>query len=103
MQSLISLLNVISNFPVMYELLNSELSASKTTPTTLAGLLDHLMLTDSADKRTSLLGYHENHLVGLRVVSVVTTCLDNLLLMQDKFNLTEVLLGQQRAVAMENG
>ena len=87
----------------MYELLTSELSASKTTPTTLAGLLDHLVLNDSADKEASLIGYLENRLVGLRIVSVVTTCLDNLLLLQDKFNLTEVLLGQQRAVAMENG
>jgi hypothetical protein len=105
-KSLISLLNVISNFPVMYQLLNSEPSTSKTTPTMLTRLLSHLVLSDPSepgDKQESLIGHLENHLVGLRVVSMVTTSLDTLLLLQDKFNLMEVLLGQQRAVAMENG
>ena len=72
----------------------------------LTRLLSHLVLSDPSepgDKQESLIGHLENHLVGLRVVSMVTTSLDTLLLLQDKFNLMEVLLGQQRAVAMENG
>ena len=87
----------------MYKLLNSEPSTVKTTPLLLARMLDHLVLTGPFEQHGCLPGYLENHLVGLRVVSVVTTSLDSLLLLQDKFSLQEVLLRQQRAVTTENG
>ena len=91
-QLLTALLNVITNFPVMYELLNSDLSTSETTPT--SRLLDHMMLSPR---------YPESQLISSRVVSMVMTSLDTLILLQDKYDLTERLLGQQRAVAMDNG
>ena len=103
LQSLIGLLSVLSNFPLFYQLLSSEVSSSETTPTSLDQLLDRLVLIDSAHKQRALLGYPESHLVGLRVVSVVTTSLDSLLLLQQKYGFLDTLLALQREGSMETG
>ena len=94
---IIKLLNTISNYPVMCELLNSDLS---TTPTLILRLFGNL-ITSGLSPQKSLLGYPENHIIGARVISMVTTSLDTLLLLQQKCNLTDLLLRQQRMVTME--
>ena len=82
----------------MYELLNSDLSTLETTPTLVSWLLQSNSHA-SLPQRSSL----EEQLIISRVISIVTTSLDTLILLEDKYNLLETLLQQQRAASMENG
>ena len=105
-QSLVRLLSVISSFPVLFELLNVTTPQEATptaTPTTLFQLLDRLVLVDSAPKQHALLGYEESHLVGVRIVSVVTTCLDSLLLLQERTGFLDALISLQREERRDDG
>ena len=101
-KALTQLLNIISNFPVMYELLTSDLSTPETTPSLITRLFGNLKTADLSPQEL-LLGYPENHIISARVISVVTTSLNTLLLLQQKFNLTDMLLRQQKMVATETG
>ena len=82
----------------MYELLNSDLSTSDTTPTLILWLLGNESGTSST-QRSSL----EDQLIRLKVISIVTTSLDTLVLLEDKYSLLETLLYQHKNLALENG
>ena len=94
-QALSRLLNIISHFPVMHQLLNSDLCTSETTPTLISWLIGND--TRTSPQRSSL----EHQL--MRVISMVTTSLDTLILLEDKYSLLQTLLQQQKALSVDNG
>ena len=96
-QILSPLLHLISSFPLLHELLNSELSTSNTASTLISWLLGNQK--ESSLPQTSSL----DQLVRARIISIATSSLDSLLLLQDRYNILDVLLRQQAAAAMENG
>ncbi|XP_041376240.1 protein broad-minded-like isoform X2 [Gigantopelta aegis] len=100
---LIRLLNILSAFPAVYEVLADkplpvkESYGFRHVPDTIDGLLDRLTIVDTPEKIHSLFSYEQSHVFGLRVLSVMISCLDTFLLMQSQYKFQEVLLRAQAA------
>ncbi|KAL3858589.1 hypothetical protein ACJMK2_008861, partial [Sinanodonta woodiana] len=98
---LIRLLNVLSAFPAVYEVLATRPLPTKDSytfremPDTIAGFLDRLVLLNSPAKVHSLFNVEQSHAFGLRVLSVMISCLDTHLLLQAQYKFQECLLSDQ--------
>ncbi|XP_061197318.1 protein broad-minded-like [Saccostrea echinata] len=98
---LIRLLNVLSAFPAVYEVLANKPLPSKPEygfreiPTTIVDFVDRLIMVDSDAKIHSLFNFEQSHTFGLRVLSVMICCLDTFLLLQSQYNFQEILLSAQ--------
>ncbi|XP_052817688.1 protein broad-minded-like isoform X1 [Mya arenaria] len=98
---LIRILNVLSSFPAVYELLADTRLPTKQAygfreiPDTMAGLMDRVILMDSPAKSHSLFNVEQSHGFGLRVLSVLVSCLDSFLLLQSQYQIQEKLLAAQ--------
>ncbi|KAK3086457.1 hypothetical protein FSP39_018719 [Pinctada imbricata] len=98
---LIRLLNVLSSFPAVFEVLAGKPLASKDEysfreiPSTIADFMDRLIIMDSDAKIHSLFNFEHSHTFGLRVLSVMVSCLDTFLLLQSQYNFQDKLLTAQ--------
>nr|XP_022341871.1 protein broad-minded-like isoform X3 [Crassostrea virginica] len=98
---MIRLLNVLSAFPAVYEVLATKPLPSKPEygfreiPTTIVDFVDRLIMVDSEAKIHSLFNFEESHTFGLRVLNVMICCLDTFLLLQSQYNFQETLLTAQ--------
>lgn len=93
-----NLINLLSSFLAVYEILGgkplptqAEYSVRQ-APDSIAGVLDRLVFVDTNAKITSLFNYEQSHAFGLRFLSVMTCCLDTLLLLDAQYNFQEKLL-----------
>lgn len=98
---LTNLLNVLSSFAAVYELLGDTKLPSKAeysfrdVPGTVPELIDRLVLIDSDAKVHWLFNYEQSHAFGLRLLSCLVSCLDTLLLLNSQFDVLAVLLANQ--------
>ncbi len=106
-----TLINLLSAFPSVYELLNlHDINEIESTtdgivcsdtvtsdnapkvPEIFQELLSSLVFVDGAEKMRLLFHFERSHLFGLRVLSSLVSCLDTFLLLQSKYGFQEVLL-----------
>lgn len=98
---LIRLLNVLSAFPAVYEVLANKPLPSRAEygfreiPKTIVDFMDRLFIMDSDAKAHSLFNFEESHTFGLRVLNVMICCLDTFLLLQSQYNFQDILLSAQ--------
>ncbi|XP_052230944.1 protein broad-minded-like isoform X2 [Dreissena polymorpha] len=98
---MIRLLNVLSSFPAVYELLGDTQLPTKQSygfreiPECMAGLLDRVVFMDSPAKFHSLFNVDQSHMFGLRVLSLMVSCLDSFLMLQSQYQIQEKLLAAQ--------
>jgi len=106
-----NIVNLLSSFRSLFEVIGSQNIPSQKQeyshrhgPTTVIDLLDRLTFIDTNAKIKSLFNYEYSHTFGLRLLSVLTSCLDTALLLQDKFKFQEMLLqSQAQNINPENG
>lgn len=95
------LVNVLSAFPAVLELLKGKPLPTKEQytfrdiPDSIPGLLDRVVIVDSAEKIHSLFNYEQSHCFGLRLLSVMVSCLDTYLLLQSQYKFEKMLLNAQ--------
>ena len=66
----------------------------------IQGLMDRLVMVDTDAKIHSLFNYEQSHMFGLRLLGVMTSCLDSFLLLQTQYNIQSMLMrGQVENVA----
>ncbi|XP_050398519.1 protein broad-minded isoform X2 [Patella vulgata] len=98
---LIRILNILSSFAAVYELLATKPLPVKDSytfreiPDTIAAMLDRLIMVDSPAKIHSLFNYEHSHVFGLRALSVMVSCLDTSLLLQSQYKIQDVFLMAQ--------
>lgn len=98
---LVRLLNILSAFAAVYEMLAAKPIIPKASysfreiPDTIAGFLDRLVLVNTDEKIHSLFNYEQSHIFGLRVLSVMISCLDTHLLLQSQYKYQDMLLATQ--------
>eukprot|EP00795_Rhopilema_esculentum_P012331 gene12331-2980_t len=117
-----SMINLLSSFPSVYELLCIQQAASETAnehissigdpvtrtnafsiPKTFEELMQNLVFVDSSDRMRLLFQFERSHLFGLRVLSSLVSCLDTFLLIQSKYHFQETLLMLQESQKIDNG
>ncbi|XP_012936761.1 protein broad-minded [Aplysia californica] len=104
----IRLVNILSAFPAVYELLKGQPLPSRETyslrdiPNSITALIDRIIFVDSAAKIHSLFNYEQSYTFGLRVLSVMVSCLDTYLLLQSQYKFQEFLLAEQEANKVED-
>ena len=57
--------------------------------------MERLILVDTPAKMHALFNYEQSHTFGLRVLSVMCSCLDTFLLLETQYKVQESLLGCQ--------
>ncbi|XP_053317262.1 protein broad-minded [Spea bombifrons] len=103
----LSLVNVLSSYPAVCELLGGQDLPSKDeyslreVPTSFADIFDRLVIINSVAKINSLFNYEQSHIFGLRLLSVLCCNLDTLLLLESQYNICEVLLNSQKENVLE--
>jgi len=98
----VNIVNLLSSFRSLFEVIGSQNAplqkqeySHRHGPTTIIDLLDRLTFIDTTAKIQSLFNYEYSHVFGLRLLSVLTSCLDTALLLQHKFKFQEMLLQSQ--------
>lgn len=101
---MISLMNILSSYPAIYELLAKKSLPCKKNyslrevPSNLVELLDRLVIVNTPSKLESLFNYQQSHMFGLRLLSILVSSLDTCLLLESQYKFQEFLLQSQ----MEN-
>ena len=97
-----NIVNLLSSFRSVFEVIGlqnipvqKQEYSHRHGPTTVIDLLDRLTFIDTTAKIQSLFNYEYSHIFGLRLLSVLTSCLDTALLLQNKFKFQEMLLQSQ--------
>jgi len=97
-----NIVNLLSSFRSVFEVVGlQDMPVCKQDyshrhgPTTVIDLLDRMTFIDTTAKMQSLFNYEYSHIFGLRLLSVLTSCLDTMLLFQNKFKFQEMLLQAQ--------
>jgi len=97
-----NIVNLLSSFWSVFEVIGSQNMpvqkqeySHRHGPTTVIDLLDRLTFINTSAKIQSLFNYEYSHVFGLRLLSVLTSCLDTALLLQNKFRFQETLLQSQ--------
>jgi len=100
----VNIVNLLSSFWSVFEVVGmqnipipKQEYSHRQGPTTVIDLLDRLTFIDTTAtaKIQSLFNYEYSHAFGLRLLSVLTSCLDTALLLQNKFKFQEMLLQSQ--------
>ncbi|XP_070203121.1 protein broad-minded-like isoform X1 [Littorina saxatilis] len=95
------MVNVLSAFPAVYEVLKGQTLPTKDhytfreVPDTIPALLDRLVILDNPEKIHSLFHFEQSHCLGLKLLSVMVSCLDSYLLLQSQYKFEKVLLNAQ--------
>ena len=109
--------NLLSAFPGLYELLSKQPIAPPSPdidtsepvtsisgplpPANFQEFLSKLILIDTSNKARMLSKFEDSHLFGLRALSILTTCLDSLLLLETRYLFQEILLSLQADCKLE--
>ncbi|XP_071503621.1 protein broad-minded-like [Diadema antillarum] len=105
----LNMVNLLSAFPAVYEVLVDQPLQSKDfysfreMPETIPDVIDRLIIVDSEAKRHSLFNLEESHVFGLRLLSVLVSCLDTLLLLETQYRIWDRLLQDQNDNRMDSG
>lgn len=117
-KSMNNLLSVLSAFPAVYEVLadayrpstsGSEIEEAVTNreafsaPVSIMDLVDRFIMIDSEEKFHSLFNFEQSHHFGLRVLSVLCSCLDTFLFLECRYRFQELLLQSQLDIRFDNG
>jgi len=97
-----NIVNLLSSFRSVFEVIGlqnvpvqKKEYSHRQGPTTVIDLLDRMTFVDTTAKIQSLFNYEYSHTFGLRLLSVMTSCLDTTLLLQNKYKFQEMLLQSQ--------
>ncbi|XP_063299536.1 protein broad-minded isoform X1 [Pelobates fuscus] len=107
-KSFLTLVNLLSSYPAVYELIGNQALPSKDeyslreVPTCFADVFDRLIIINSDAKINSLFNYEQSHIFGLRLLSVLCCNLDTLLLLESQYKVSDVLLNSQKENALES-
>ncbi|XP_053566762.1 protein broad-minded [Bombina bombina] len=107
-KSFLALVNLLSSYPAVYELIGKHELPSKDeyslreVPTSFDDILDRLVIINSDAKRNSLFNYEQSHTFGLRLLSVLCCNLNTLLLLESQFKVSEMLLNDQKENTIES-
>ncbi|XP_038070180.1 protein broad-minded-like [Patiria miniata] len=97
----IRMINMFSAFPALYEILASkplprkDAYSLREAPNDVLGFIERLIMVDSDAKINSLFNYEQSHIFGLKLLTVLTTCLDSLLLLETQYHIWDMLLQGQ--------
>ncbi|XP_068087481.1 protein broad-minded isoform X2 [Hyperolius riggenbachi] len=101
-KSFLAMVNLLSSYPAVYELLGNQDLPSKNeyslreVPTCFLDIFDRLLIVDSVAKINSLFSYEQSHIFGLRLLNVLCCNLDTLLLLESQYKVSETLLNAQK-------
>ncbi|KAK2153058.1 hypothetical protein LSH36_309g01038 [Paralvinella palmiformis] len=104
----LSLANVLSSYVAVNEILGGVPLPTKDTytlreiPDSFAGVIDRIVLVDTEAKAHSLFNFEQSHVFGLRLMSLMSSCLDTMLLLQTQYKFQEVLLNAQKENTRED-
>ncbi|KAM4693395.1 protein broad-minded [Discoglossus pictus] len=107
-KSFLALVNLLSSYPAIYELIGKHELPSKDEytmreiPTSFDDILDRLVMVNSDAKINSLFNYEQSHTFGLRLLSVLCCNLDTLLLLESQYNVCDMLLNAQKENCTES-
>ncbi|XP_041418668.1 protein broad-minded isoform X1 [Xenopus laevis] len=107
-KSFIAIVNLLSSYPPVYELLGKQDLSSKEEyslremPTSFADVFDRIVVINSDAKRSSLFNYEQSHMFGLRLLNVLCCNLDTLLLLESQYKVSDILLNAQRENVIES-
>uniref|UniRef100_A0A8C5Q6I6 TBC1 domain family member 32 n=1 Tax=Leptobrachium leishanense TaxID=445787 RepID=A0A8C5Q6I6_9ANUR len=107
-KSFLALVNLMSSYPAVYELIGNQVLPSKDiyslreVPTCFADIFDRLIIVDSDAKMNSLFNYEQSHIFGLRLLNVLCCNLDTLLLLESQYKVSDVLLNAQKENTLES-
>ncbi|KAM4771016.1 protein broad-minded [Rhinophrynus dorsalis] len=107
-KSFLALVNLLSSFSAVYELLGKQDLPSKDeyslreVPTCIPDILDRLIIVNSDAKINSLFNYEQSHIFGLRLLSILCCNLDTLLLLESQYKVCEMLLNAQKENVTES-
>ncbi|XP_071959186.1 protein broad-minded-like [Antedon mediterranea] len=108
-KSFTSLVNVLSAFPAVYEVIADQPLRQRQTysfremPDTIVDIIERLILVDSETKNHSLFNVEQSHTFGLRLLSIMVCSLDTLLLLESQYSIWSSLLKAQQENKSENG
>ncbi|KAG8588269.1 hypothetical protein GDO81_005927 [Engystomops pustulosus] len=100
-KSFLALINLLSSYHSVYELLGKQHLPSKgdyslrEVPTSFVDVFDRLVIVDSVAKINSLFNYDQSHIFGLRLLNVLCCNLDVLLLLESQYKVCEMLFNAQ--------
>ncbi|XP_069827804.1 protein broad-minded [Dendropsophus ebraccatus] len=100
-KSFLALMNLLSSYHAVYELLGNQHLPSKDeyslreVPTSLVDVFDRLVIVNSVAKINSLFNYDQSHVFGLRLLNVLCCNLDTLLLLESQYKVCEMLFNAQ--------
>ncbi|XP_073428300.1 protein broad-minded isoform X1 [Dendrobates tinctorius] len=101
-KSFLALMNLLSSYHAVYELLGKQHLPSKEEyslreiPTSFVDVFDRLVVVNSVAKISSLFNYDQSHVFGLRLLNVMCCSLDTLLLLESQYKVCEMLFNAQR-------
>ncbi|XP_072355460.1 protein broad-minded isoform X1 [Scyliorhinus torazame] len=107
-KSFLALVNLLSSFYAVYELIgnlplpNKGSYSLREVPTTIVDVIDRLIIVNSNAKIHSLFNYEHSHMFGVRLLSVMCCNLDILLLLESQYHVSEILLNAQKENVREN-
>ncbi|XP_077600350.1 protein broad-minded [Stigmatopora nigra] len=102
LKSFLSLVNLLSSSLSVWQLVAGQPLANKSeytlreVPSSVPDLIDRLIAVNSFDKIHSLFHYEQSHAFGLRLLSVLCSSLDSLLLLESQYSICSTLLQSQR-------
>ncbi|XP_070575308.1 protein broad-minded-like [Ptychodera flava] len=101
-KSLMTLVNVLSAYPAVYEVIanlplsNKETYTFREIPDTIPGFIERLIMVDTPGKIHSLFNVEQSQVFGLRVLSILSCCLDSALLLEKQYKIQDMLLQSQQ-------
>lgn len=106
-KSFLALVNLLSSFPAVCELIGKQDLPNRTeyslreVPTGIIDLIDRLIILNSEAKIHSLFNFEQSHIFGLRLLSVLCCNLDTLLLLEAQYKVSEILMIAQKENVIE--
>ncbi|NWX90911.1 BROMI protein, partial [Nothoprocta pentlandii] len=105
-KSFLSLINLLT-YPAVFELLNKQdipnkpMYSLREIPTDIIDIIDRLIILNSEAKIHSLFNYEQSHIFGLRLLNVLCSELNTLLLLETQYKVSQVLLTAQEENVIE--
>lgn len=100
---MLCLVNILSSFSAVYEFLADVFATPRSSygsrdfPKGLISLLDRVAFLDKKTKLSSLCNFEQSHIFGLKLISILQSDLDILLLIEVQYDLNRILLNLQQS------
>ncbi|RDD47429.1 Protein broad-minded [Trichoplax sp. H2] len=94
----IAIIRLLSSFPAVYEILLKETLSREESlipVETLEDIIQRMILIDIEEQTFAECDYSQWHLFGLRLLEILTTCLDTYLFLESRYGLQKFLLERQ--------